>query len=67
MNDEVRERLARAQDRALGVIGQLREPDAPITWKQAAHLLGEQLASCGPDGYYKFSPNQWLEWALKQI
>jgi len=41
--------------------------DIPTTWESAAQRLGEELATVGPDGYYNFSPAQWLEWALAQI
>lgn len=36
-------------------------------WKQVAHMFGESLAPVGPDGYYSFSPDQWLKWAKDQI
>lgn len=38
-----------------------------ITWKTAALMLGERLASVGPNGYYDFTPEEWLEWVLKTL
>jgi hypothetical protein len=41
--------------------------DAPASdkWQKAALRLGEELASSsGPTGYYAFTPEQWLQWAL---
>jgi hypothetical protein len=38
-----------------------------MDWKTAAQILGEQLASIGPNGYYSMTPEQWLRWALKQV
>lgn len=43
-------------------------PLGPITarhldWQRAALRVGEELASVGPDGYYDFTPQQWLDWA----
>lgn len=35
-------------------------------WQNVAMKLGEKLALTGPEGYYDFTPDQWLEWA-KQI
>src|ERR1035437_5555256 len=34
------------------------------TWQSAALRLGEHLSADGPTGYYTFTPNQWLKWAL---
>ena len=39
--------------------------DKEITWQQAALRYGEDLASVGPNGYYDFTPEQWLNYALK--
>lgn len=33
-------------------------------WKSVALRFGEQLVSIGPCGYYDFTPDEWLEWAL---
>lgn len=46
-----------------GVLG----PHGPLTWKQVAQRLGEELASSGPEGYYAFKPNAWLTWAFDAI
>lgn len=40
--------------------------DIEIDWKQAALRFGEELATCGPNGYYSFTPQQWLDHALEQ-
>lgn len=32
-------------------------------WQDAAMKLGERLSPRGPEGYYKFTANQWLQWA----
>jgi ribosomal protein S17E len=39
--------------------------ETKTNWQNAALRLGEELASVGPDGYYDFTPEQWLEWALE--
>ena len=39
----------------------------PLSWREAAMMLGESLSSDGPNGYYTFTPNEWLEWALQQV
>lgn len=36
-------------------------------WISAAKRLGEMLAKDGPDGYYRFTPDQWLAWAREQV
>lgn len=36
-------------------------------WKSAALRVGESLAASGPDGYYHFTPAQWVEWCVSQI
>lgn len=61
-------------DAALSAAGVRTEPaetrlgDGPVTdWKNAALILGENLASTGPDGYYGFTPQQWLEWARQAV
>lgn len=33
-------------------------------WRNAAIRVGENLATCGPAGYYDFTAQQWLDWAL---
>lgn len=33
-------------------------------WRNAAIRVGENLATCGPAGYYDFTSQQWLDWAL---
>lgn len=35
-------------------------------WKSAALCLGESLAANGPNGYYAFTPDQWLTWARER-
>jgi hypothetical protein len=41
--------------------------DAPMTWQRAALLIGEQLASVGPQGYYEMTAAEWRDWALSVI
>ena len=41
------------------------EPE-PVAWRNAAMRIGEELSSVGPDGYYKMSPTEWLDWAMLQ-
>jgi len=38
-----------------------------LDWRDAALMLGEQLAPNGPTGYYEFSPEQWLAWARDHL
>lgn len=38
-----------------------------VIWKNAALRVGEELSTVGPDNYYAFTPQQWLEWALYTI
>ena len=33
-------------------------------WRNAAIRVGENLATCGPVGYYDFTAKQWIDWAL---
>jgi hypothetical protein len=33
-------------------------------WRNAAIRVGENLATCGPAGYYNYTSQQWLDWAL---
>lgn len=33
-------------------------------WRNAAIRVGENLATCGPAGYYDFTSQQWFDWAL---
>jgi hypothetical protein len=37
------------------------------TWQGAALRLGEELATSGPNGYYGFTPDQWLAWAQSVV
>ena len=43
------------------------EPTLGTDWRQAALRVGEELSSCGPSGYYDFTPRQWLTWALAAL
>lgn len=36
-------------------------------WRDAAMKVGERLSPTGPDGYYDFTADQWLEWAKESI
>ena len=33
-------------------------------WRNSAIRVGENLSTCGPEGYYDFTSAQWLGWAL---
>jgi hypothetical protein len=33
-------------------------------WRNAAIRVGENLATCGPAGYYDLTSQQWLDWAV---
>lgn len=37
------------------------------TWRSAALMLGETLAANGPDGYYNFTPREWLAWVQAAV
>jgi hypothetical protein len=39
----------------------------PVTWRNAAIRVGEDLCSVGPFGYYDMTANQWLDWALSVV
>jgi len=39
----------------------------PVTWRNAAIRVGEDLCSVGPIGYYDMTANQWLDWALSVV
>lgn len=39
----------------------------PVTWRNAAIRLGEDLYSVGPNGYYDMTASQWLDWALSVV
>jgi hypothetical protein len=39
----------------------------PVTWRNAAIRVGEDLCSVGPFGYYEMSAEQWLDWALSVV
>ena len=36
------------------------------SWRSVALRLGENCAAVGPNGYYDFTPEQWLAWVLTQ-
>jgi hypothetical protein len=36
-------------------------------WRNAAIMLGEKLASVGPDGYYNMEAKDWLDWTIKNV
>ena len=42
----------------------VKQPEE-IDWKSVALCFGEELVDVGPDGYYDFTPAQWLEWTKK--
>ena len=39
----------------------------PVTWRNAALRVGEDLCSVGPFGYYDMTAEQWLDWALSVV
>lgn len=39
----------------------------PVTWRNAAIRVGEDLCSVGPFGYYDMTAQQWLDWALSVV
>lgn len=54
---------------AIAVLRQaLEQPERePVTWRNAAIRLGEDLYSVGPNGYYDMTASQWLDWALSVV
>jgi hypothetical protein len=61
--------------RPQGVFGNTAPPQrdvlgpvpCPVSWKNAAIRLGEELSTVGPDGYYNMTAQQWLDWAMKNV
>lgn len=47
--------------------GDETEEREPVTWRNAAIRLGEDLYSVGPNGYYNMTASQWLDWALSVV
>ena len=46
----------------------LAQPEQePVTWRNAAIRVGEDLCSVGPFGYYDMTAKQWLDWALSVV
>jgi len=46
----------------------LAQPEQePVTWRNAAIRVGEDLCSVGPFGYYDMTAEQWLDWALSVV
>jgi hypothetical protein len=41
--------------------------DTESRWRSAAIRLGESLTGDGPDDYYDFTPEQWLQWARETV
>lgn len=35
-------------------------------WRDVALIIGWDLSMIGPPGYYDFTPNEWLDFALTQ-
>ena len=45
----------------------LAQPEQePVTWRNAAIRVGEDLCSVGPFGYYEMTAEQRLDWAMAQ-
>lgn len=36
-------------------------------WESAALIIGEHLATVGPNGYYNFTPDEWVTWARSAL
>jgi len=36
-------------------------------WHKAATMLGEELSSVGPVGYYEMDASEWLDWAMANV
>lgn len=36
-------------------------------WRNVAIMIGEKLAKSGPTDYYRFTADEWYEWAKEQI
>jgi hypothetical protein len=43
--------------------GKYDEPE-DNEWKTVALGFGENLSDVGPDGYYGFTPKEWIDWAV---
>lgn len=61
--------LVRAQQITIDKLEQaLAAPvQEPVTWRNAAIRVGEDLCSVGPFGYYDMTAEQWLDWALSVV
>jgi hypothetical protein len=46
------------------VVEEVQEEPKDNEWKSVALRFGEKLVSVGPCGYYDFTPEEWLKWAL---
>ena len=59
------DKIARLQDYCLATF----QPSlaAQDDWKAAALRLGEELWNVGPNGYYEFTPVQWLAWCESNL
>jgi hypothetical protein len=40
---------------------------AALTWKQAALLISPLLAPKEPEGFAGFTPDAWLDWAVREL
>lgn len=49
-----------------GKMKMVKLAELPITWQNAALRFGEELSTSGPNGYYKFTPEEWLNYALNE-
>jgi hypothetical protein len=74
--DESRDRMVEKHRKSLERLGASSDPeqaiaarlgDADVTWESAATRLGEELATVGPEGYYGFTPIEWLNWCLAHV
>jgi hypothetical protein len=58
---------ARALDKKAENARELGLDYEPVTWRNAAIRVGEDLCSVGPFGYYDMTAEQWLDWALSVV
>ena len=43
-----------------------REEPEENEWKNVALRFGEKLSDNGPYGYYDFTPDEWMKWAISE-
>ena len=64
----LKHRIAELEGAVIGLQARLAQPQQePMTWRNAAIRVGEDLCSVGPFGYYDMTAQQWLDWALSVV